>query len=495
MTIYNNNLNGFSGKKASIGALLETIKPTVVTFQETALTGNNQLKVKNYSSFQRNRKGTKIMGGVATLVANQVKAHAVKVKEGEDDDEFLITRLGHVVPAVNILNIYGGIESRMSKQKVLENWVRVMKEINLVRERNEGLIIIGDLNRAVGSVIEGNSSTVSPGGQLVRDLLEQEQEGQEEEEEHKKEYFLLNSSNIAEGGPWTWVSRADSSIRSCIDLCIVSANLMPYVTKVVIDSKQLFCAKKVVRSAGKEKLIRSDHYPLIVSLENIPLAKVSEPKESFWNVLKPGGWDIYKDALEEETEKIKNIIENKNISEEEVMKKIDTITDKVKFKAFGKSKPITLKAEQQRLETRLKAAQGLDGEQAVKDLMRKQYDSMEREINKLKEGKFGRVTNILKMKDIVTGSKKMPQEASAVYDVEKKELVVSNEDIKRVTLKHCMNTLKNKTPDKDVEDLVKLINKVHEKRMVEEDDEQIEVSKEDFDCFDEKASKKEQKKL
>ena len=364
-----------------------------------------------------------------------------------------------------------------------------MKEVTLVRERNEGLILIGDLNRAVGSVIEGNNSTVSPGGQLVRDLLEQEQEGQEEEEQ-RKEYFLLNSSNMAEGGPWTWVSRADSLIRSCIDLCIVSANLMPYVTKVVIDSKQLFCAKKVVRSAGKEKLIRSDHYPLIVSLENIPLAKVSEPKESFWNVLKPGGWDMYKAALEEETEKIQNIIENKNISEEEVMKKIDTITDKVKFKAFGKSKPLTLKAEKQRLETRLKAAQGLDGEQAVKDLMRKQYDSMEREINKLKEGKFGRVTNILKMKEIVTGSKKMPQEASAVYDVEKKELVVSNADIKRVTLKHCMNTLKNKNPDKDVEDLVKLINKVHEKRMVEEDDEQLEVSNEDFDDLMKKLQRK-----
>ena len=62
----------------------------------------------------------------------------------------------------------------------------------------------------------------------------------------------------------------------------------------------------------------------------------------------------------------------------------------------------------------LKAAQGLDGKNSVRELMRKQYDTMEAEINKLKEGKFGRVTNIFKMKDIMAGLKKRPQEAHAV---------------------------------------------------------------------------------
>ena len=61
--------------------------------------------------------------------------------------------------------------------------------------------------------------------------------------------------------------------------------------------------------------------------------------------------------------------------------------------------------------------------------MGKQYDTMEAERNKLKEGKFGRVTNIFKMKDIVAGSKKRPQEAHAVFDVETKNLVVSTEEI------------------------------------------------------------------
>ena len=73
---------------------------------------------------------------------------------------------------------------------------------------------------------------------------------------------------------------------------------MPFVTKVEIDSKQQYCAMKVVISAkGNEKSIRLDHYPLIVLLKKIPLPKLSEPKESSWNVMKPGGWDLYKLAL------------------------------------------------------------------------------------------------------------------------------------------------------------------------------------------------------
>ena len=222
ISIFDNNLNGYPGKRASIAELLKTIKPTIVTFQETAMAGNNKIKVKNYFSFQRNRKGTKTMGGVATLIANEVKQYAVKVKEGEDKDEYIVTRLNNVVPAINIINVYGGTESRMTKQEVLENWTKLKKEITEIKEREEWLVLIGDLNRAIGSGslgVEGNHQGVSYGGGLVRELLDGD----------RKEYFLVNGLKETEGGPWTWVSRADSRVKSCIDLVIVSANLRPYV--------------------------------------------------------------------------------------------------------------------------------------------------------------------------------------------------------------------------------------------------------------------------
>ena len=62
------------------------------------------------------------MGGVCTAVTNSLKPHTVKVKEGENKDEYIITRLGHINPAVNIVNIYGGIEDRMEDEEIIGNW-------------------------------------------------------------------------------------------------------------------------------------------------------------------------------------------------------------------------------------------------------------------------------------------------------------------------------------------------------------------------------------
>ena len=60
--------------------------------------------------------------------------------------------------------------------------------------------------------------------------------------------------------------------------------------------------------------------------------------------------------MEEATDDLNNVIEDTKLLEEEVMTKFDAITNKIKFKAFGKSKPRTGKAEARGLEVRLKAA-------------------------------------------------------------------------------------------------------------------------------------------
>jgi hypothetical protein len=174
------------------------------------------------------------MGGVATFVINEVKANTLKVKEGVENEEYLITRLDHVSPPVNIINIYGGQESRMSKEEILASWAQLRREI---KECDEGLVCIGDYNRAIGNDnlgVAGNHPQVSFGGGLVRELLE---------DDH---YILLNNSTVAEGGPWTWESRVDQSIKSCIDLCIMSSNLVSYATKMLVDSQQMYCPKKVL---------------------------------------------------------------------------------------------------------------------------------------------------------------------------------------------------------------------------------------------------------
>ena len=149
--------------------ILDIVKPDVVNLNETNVKGRNKVSHKGFHSFCRNRKETQHMGGVSTAVTDDLKPYAVKVKEGEDEDEFLITRLEHVTPTINIVNVYGEIESRFKVDEVQSRFYRLKKELDRIRMNNEGCVLIGDLNKAVGADnlgVIGNKPTISYGGQL-----------------------------------------------------------------------------------------------------------------------------------------------------------------------------------------------------------------------------------------------------------------------------------------------------------------------------------------
>ena len=51
-----------------------------------------------------------------------------------------------MVPPLNIFAIYGETESRTNKQEAEEKWQNKIEELNKIENRNENVIIIGDLN-------------------------------------------------------------------------------------------------------------------------------------------------------------------------------------------------------------------------------------------------------------------------------------------------------------------------------------------------------------
>ena len=107
-----------------------------------------------------------------------------------------VSRFDHVHPAINIVNIYGDQEKgdveKGKKENTLEGWNRLLQELKDIESRGESVLIIGDMNRGIGTGdwgVEGNKPHVTFGGQLVRDLLS------------TKKYVLLNNLTLAEGGP------------------------------------------------------------------------------------------------------------------------------------------------------------------------------------------------------------------------------------------------------------------------------------------------------
>ena len=116
-----------------------------------------------------------------------------------------------------------------------------------------------------------------------------------------------------------------------------------------------------------------------------------------------------------------------------------------------------------------------------KEILKRVTDKMASAVAKVKETKNGRVTQIYNMKKVVSGSKKSTNEAQAIRDPETGDLVVSNAEIKRVSLEYCLKTLENNEPEENAKELIKLKEEVHRLRMnTKEEDEEAIITDEDY---------------
>ena len=340
------NCKGYSSKEESIRKdIVEQLAPDVLLINETLLTGPRQIKSKDYLVYCKNRQekdkeekerkgGEGAGGGVATLISKQLQASTIKAGEGRQGDEYIITRLSHVRPALNIVNIYGENENRAGHMKILESWIRLKEDLAEINGRGEHILIFGDMNRQIGADefgVKGNKGNISTGGQLIRELLK------------TKEFVLLNNLPLTTGGPFTWVQPGKEEVRSCLDLAIASASLVPFVKTMTIDSERKFTPRRVTRKAGKAVTVYTDHFSVLLKLEGLPSKKVKPEKVTSWNLLKPGSWDKYKKLTKEAAKNVKKVAENMNFNANEAMKRLEVIDDAIKFKAFGKTKPKTQK--------------------------------------------------------------------------------------------------------------------------------------------------------
>ena len=335
--LYHLNIRGLNSKRKSLEIILRNISPQIITLNETALRFKQKPNLENFISFNRNRSN-QIMGGVATFVQIKDKDNFVKLSEGFQNDEYLITRHSNFVLPVNIINIYGEQESRCSKSDVEDRWGRILTEIKKIEQRRELALIIGDLNKHIGNDnlgVFGNHGKVTFGGELVRGFLA------------SGEYICLNNSSKAVGGPFTRFdpSNPDKAANmSCLSLVIVSKALEPFIEKLEIDCKKDYSP---IRPLSKTKSITSDHFPLILTfVENFCTKTAKKKSDCFtmWNTNKEGGWNSYKELTEEDNkfDKACEVIENDDnyvaTTTTSAVEKIDNIMNKIKYTAFGKVK-------------------------------------------------------------------------------------------------------------------------------------------------------------
>ena len=236
-TVLLTNLRGFKSKETSLRKIVSEKSPSLILMNETLLVGSMKVSVPNYTSWSRNRT-EKGGGGIATSVSNRFKDCTVGAGQGEDEDEFLITRIECFSPALCVINCYGE-QRKTSKEDVERRWEILRTEMEKIRTRGEFCCLIGDLNKLVGCGdlgVPGNHPEVSLGGRLIRNLL------------GTGNWFLVNGlgQDMVQGGPFTRIDPA-TGIQSCLDLFVVAGELLQYVDNLSIDSKREFAVGRAMK--------------------------------------------------------------------------------------------------------------------------------------------------------------------------------------------------------------------------------------------------------
>ena len=443
------NLRGYKSKESSLKKLVKKTRPSAVAMNETLLSGNMKVSMPPYICWSKNRS-EKGGGGVTTAVSKQFKDFAVGAGQGQEDDEYLITRFECFSPALNLINCYGE-QRKTIKGEVEKKWSRLKSDMDKIRAKNEFVVLAGDLNKLVGNGemgIPGNHSEVSVGGRLLIDLLA------------SKNWILVNSlgQEIVEGGPFTRKDPATGNL-SCLDLFIVSRELSPYVKKLQIDSKQKMPIARAVKNGSKYQLVHSDHFTCLLTLTGLPRVREGRiEKKTAWNLGKEGGWESYKKLTQDYNKAFKKAVMEKG-SIEEKMLNFEKLHDKIKFKAFGK---VTIgkynDSKNECDDTEDITAQKLFEEEEKRALF---------EIEEIKQMKLSKVGKIWELKKKIIGGKKALIENTAIIDPKSGKLAASKEQIKRVTLVYCKETLSNNKPSTAYETIIKEKKHAFEKKLLE----------------------------
>ena len=400
----------------------------MIAMNETLLTGKMKVSLPAYVSWNKHRKD-KGGGGVATAVSNEYSEYTVGAGEGCDDDEYLITRVESFKPALSVINCYGE-QRKTNKEVVEEKWKRLKKDMEDIRARGEFCCLTGDLNKLVGTGqlgIPGNHPEVSLGGRLLRDLLA------------TRNWYLVNGlgQEVVTGGPYTRKDLA-TGVMSCLDMFVVSRELLPYVQKLNIDSQREMAVGRSVKMGSKYQMVYSDHFTCVMTLSDLPRVKEAmQQKQTVWNLSKQGGWDMYKDMTNKYSQALEEMLQKEDTINNK-MKAFDKIQEKIKYKAFGK---VTIGSKVGERKQSDDADRNVD----AKELFEEESKRVEEEIEEIKNMKKAKVGKIWEIRKRVIGGMKKKNEQTAIVDPGTGKVVGSRMKIKEVTLKYCKDTLKNNT--------------------------------------------------
>ena len=418
-----------SAKSACISNIFEVNDLKVIIVSETGSSGN-QIPVINakMKSFHRNRRrDAQCRGGIAIFVHEDLAEDAVLLEKGaeEDNDEFVIIKINTFSPPMVVVGVYGSQENG-PRSETRDRWKRIFALMNKYKSQGCLVVMGGDLNCAVGNNLglKTNHPSVSAGGQEV---IKEAENG---------DWFLVNSISDEDQK-----SHYDRSSKSSRNLDYVFTNMKDCVEEVSLDEKRMATPYLVHMTKNVPTGRKfTDHKSIIFSMN---LKRVTEkPKSAVRFIKSEESIERFKELTDEIAEDLLPELLVKDVSPEEILRKIKRRVKKAKYSAF---KPMKTTGRKVKI---------LDDN----NIFWKKTQTIEKELKKLQDMKTNNKIFATRKSRMLEERK---QELSAMYNTEG-EVMEDKDNILNELMKYNEQLLSRKPHNERFQEVFQL-----KKKMVE----------------------------
>lgn len=249
MSIYYTNIRGMKSKKNSLDIYIEEFQPDIIGIVETHLEEGEELKIEGYEILWNNRNSEG--GGVAIGVKQKYMKTVIETTKIKNTEESIWIKMG-TKTKYRIGVWYNPKGDGASKQELEEMYQRLESEIEHGKKNNERLLIIGDFNCRVGTIIQGNEDKVTKGGRILNSMNK------------KAGMILVNAVNEKRKGLWT---RIQGEQKSVIDYAIIDKEEVKNVAMMEIDEEKLWTPYYITKENTKRVKKFTDHASIKIQMK------------------------------------------------------------------------------------------------------------------------------------------------------------------------------------------------------------------------------------
>ena len=213
------NIRGIKSKWNSLKQIVEEKQPTITALVETHLEEqDNVLTIDGYDTIRRDRQYGQ--GGGMLIYYNKSIKNMLTVISPEDSSNESVTciKIKNSRTNIKLGVVYMPQESETKREELKQIYDKLEQEIEISLRGDERILMIGDYNARIGTMIPGNEEKVTKGGRIIKHMM------------NKYNLYAANCSDKC-SGLWT---RSEKESKSVIDYAIIRKEDAKYIRSMNI---------------------------------------------------------------------------------------------------------------------------------------------------------------------------------------------------------------------------------------------------------------------